>query len=105
MYRTSSLIITEAILRFIKRQWHRVVSDDEATARLERFFDQLHGSVSAGIGQTRQRLAVGGEIRFVIAPFSSRPLPIAHRSPDDLRGRRHLDMPDTKFRQCIDERI
>src|SRR5262245_197168 len=46
--RTSSLLITEAILRFIKRQWHRVVSDDEATARLERFFDHLHGSVVSG---------------------------------------------------------
>jgi hypothetical protein len=34
-------------LRFIdtgieNRQWHRMVPEDEAFARLERFFDQLH---------------------------------------------------------------
>jgi len=45
--RISPLFNGNVDFRFIdtaieSRQWHRVVSEDEATARLERFFDQLH---------------------------------------------------------------
>src|SRR6478736_2604837 len=37
--------------------------------------------------------------------FWNQPLARLHRPPDALGRRRHLDMIDAKFRQCIDQRI